>query len=406
MKRLIVFFALFSLCVCSSAQTIHWITFFDTKDVKIGEAEVNTRALMYSHFINVVNAALAEKNYTADIHDYYDVATTPANCKRAIENLDITLEQNYENDIIVFYYSGHGTRPDVDKVDTNRHPFPQMCLGQNNDQYMIPLEWVHNELKKKGARLVISIASCCNSTDPNCSPKDKPVFDANLQSASLAQNQVDAIQKMFLEYRGDIIATEATPTEFGWVGPFFGGYFHIYGGGLVSTFEQYTGSRKYDLKEFFDILSSNITNEAMNHFKSLHPVVWCNVRRISEPLIDEERERPDEINVNDNNRPNLANNRTTDKNNELSNYFDYIADKKLTLSKRVDLANTLKSKCTGNTTVKILAQDTEFVVDKESIADFCDRISTSRLLLKVAPVDAKIVDNQITEIRVREYYKR
>lgn len=401
MKRLTLLFAFCAAVFAANAQTIHWITLFDTRDSKIGKAEVYTHTYFYSRFVNVVNAALAEKGYYSDIHDYYDVATNPENCKRAVENLEIT----DENDIIIFYYSGHGGRPDVDKEDINKHPFPQMCLGQSSDDKMIPLEWVHNKLKQKGAKLVITVGSCCNSTDPGVTPKTEPKFAANYQCASLAKNQVEAIQKMFTEYSGDIITTEASPTQYGWVGLFFNGNFHIYGGGVITTFEDYTAQRNYNLEEFFKKVNKNVTEEAYARYqKVLNPVTWFNVRYVGKQN-DNHREQPIDFNVNDNVIVN-NNGRTEEKNNELSQYLDYIADGNINIMNRDVQAQKLKRLCSAGTMVKILSQDADNVIDKENISDFCDRISASDMLMKVVPVDVKLTQNQITEIRVREYYKR
>ncbi|MBQ3691012.1 MAG: hypothetical protein II937_14280 [Bacteroidales bacterium] len=402
MRKTFLFIAFLAVCFSAGAQTIHWITFFDTRDDSIGPGLTSMRNIFYSRFVNEVNAALKPKGYTADVHDYYDFATNPENCKRAVENLNIKLNPHYEDDIIVFYYDGHGGRPENSKQNPNEHPFPQMCLGQSRDDKFIPLEWVHKKMKEKGARLVITIGSCCNTSHPNISVKNEPLFAANYKSASMAANQVEAIQKMFLEYSGDIIATAATPGESGWVGGFFNMFGSVYGGGMVTTFESYTNAHKSDLKEYFEINTTNVTNEAAYHRLSVHPVVWINIRNISQP-VERDRDTPDDISVNNN----YANNGRTDaKNNELSQYLDYMSDSRITLGRRLGIADNLKNVCTGSTRVKILAQDVDDVVDIESLEDFCDRISTSRLLLKVVPVDVTISQNQITEIRVREYYKR
>ncbi|MBO7440604.1 MAG: hypothetical protein J6U21_13100, partial [Bacteroidales bacterium] len=120
------------------------------------------------------------------------------------------------------------------------------------------------------------------------------------------------------------------------------------------------------------------------------------------------REEPDDFDVQDY-QPRyqqLPNNRTLSHNNQLSEYFDYIADNSLPLNKRENQAVRLMDLCSSSAVVKILAQDVDVVVDKEEISDFCDRISISERLLKVTPVDAKIDGDMITEIRVREYYKQ
>ena len=77
------------------------------------------------------------------------------------------------------------------------------------------------------------------------------------------------------------------------------------------------------------------------------------------------------------------------------------------LEKRVALANELKKVFTGNATIKVLGQDVDQVIDKETVDVFFNRISTSRILLKVVPVDGKFTsDDRLSEMRVREYYKK
>ena len=57
-------------------------------------------------------------------------------------------------------------------------------------------------------------------------------------------------------------------------------------------------------------------------------------------------------------------------------------------------------------TVRIMSQDGDVVVDKESISDYLGRISTSRLLMNVSVDDLKVnQDGQIISLRVRELYK-
>ena len=71
------------------------------------------------------------------------------------------------------------------------------------------------------------------------------------------------------------------------------------------------------------------------------------------------------------------------------------------------LTNELKKIFTSNATIKVLGQDVDQVIDKESVDVFFNRVSTSRILLKVVPVDGKFTsDNRVSEMRIREYYKK
>ena len=400
-----VFLCLAAMLIASAnAKTIHWITFIDTTnkmidnmgiDHGVGEIDKNGRKVLYAHFIDVVNAALAEKGYVADKQDYWDAQTNPVNCKKAVQNLSVE-----PDDIIMFYYIGHGGRPEGQ--DPDKYPYPQMCLAQNSDQGLIPLTWVHDVLKSKGARLTITIGMCCNSESRSMTHKTKPLFSANYGNAYVEADAVSAIQKLFLESKGDLIATSASPKETS-VGWDWGqlGEFDLYTGCLVYLFNYMASNRNFDWDTFFNKLGELVPNQ----YPKQHPIYTPNVTSASTPS-QQQREQPreDEVKKDPQTR---QDERTDDGNNALEECFDYVIDKNVPLNKRVDMSNRLKSIFTSDATIKILGQDVDKVIDKESADVFFRRISTSRLLLKVVPVDGKFTsDNKLSEMRVREYYRK
>jgi len=97
MRKLILTFCLIISCMCR-ANTIHWITFIDTTDPKVGALDENARKWLYPQIIEIVNSYLKSEGYTEDVKDYYGYQTSPENCKRVIENLRCK-----ENDIVCFY---------------------------------------------------------------------------------------------------------------------------------------------------------------------------------------------------------------------------------------------------------------------------------------------------------------
>lgn len=404
MKKLLTLCMAVVMSLSANAKTIHWITFIDTTnkmidamgvDHGVGEIDKNGRRVLYAHFIDVINAALAEKGYVADKQDYWDVQTNPVNCKKAVQNLNVE-----PDDIIIFYYIGHGGRP-VGQ-DPNKYPYPQMCLAQNSDEGLVPLTWVHDVLKSKGARLTITIGMCCNSESRGMTPKTKPLFSANYGKAYVEEDAVANIQKLFLESKGDIIATSASPKETS-VGWDWGqlGEFDLYTGCLVYLFNHMASNGSFDWNSFF----SNLGELVPNQYPKQHPIYTPNVTSSSAPS-QQQREQPREEEVKKSSQT-QPDNRTNDGNNVLEECFDYIIDKNVPLDKRVEMSNRLKGIFTSNATIKILGQDSDMVIDKEAAEVFFQRISTSRLLLKVVPVDGKYTsDDKLSEMRVREYYKK
>lgn len=66
------------------------------------------------------------------------------------------------NDIVVFYYTGHGFRK---PKDNRRFPYLDLRSKQDNT-YMtnsLNIEDIYNSIKKKGARLNLVISDCCNT---------------------------------------------------------------------------------------------------------------------------------------------------------------------------------------------------------------------------------------------------
>lgn len=200
MRLFILYSVIFICCPAVNAQTIHWITFTDTaQDDAIGSWK-----MLNSKWINVVNAALAIKGYRYDIQDFCGILATKKNCEEVIKNL-----KSWPEDIIVFYYIGHGGRS-IDK----RQKFPKLKFVQSEGA-RYELSKIHDQLKSKNARLTITIGMCCNYGQEPPSDNlalityygenEKPLIDEN-------------IQDLFLKYKGDIIISSAKPNEYSFGG--------------------------------------------------------------------------------------------------------------------------------------------------------------------------------------------
>lgn len=414
MKKLLLMVLASALTTYAEAKTIHWLTFIDTthKIVDsqgnvvggVGEIDKVGRRVLYSRFINVVNSALAEKGYKSDVQDYYDTRTSPENCKAAVSNLKCESE-----DIVMFYYIGHGGRPKND--DPQKYPYPQMYLAQGEGSNAIPLDWVHEQLKSKGARLTVTIGMCCNVNDPNIVSKHNYSFGltANYNSSAyVADVSVESIQKLFLENKGDLIATSASPTESSYAGLMVEGFGGIddYTAIFIDIFGQMADNGDLQWDSFFDNVNRNVVN--VNKELILRgmrggtqsPFHKSNIVSASAPA-EQKREEPKEKVE----EP-ADSQEEEDNGNTLCEYFDYVIDRNLELDKRIKVAEVLKSIFTTGAKIKVLGQDVDLVIDKESVDDYFSRISTADKLLKVVPVSASNDGAKLTEMRVREYYRK
>lgn len=382
------------------AKTIHWLTFIDTTDGigkpegGVGEIDQNTRKILYARWINLVNASLGEQGYNVNIVDIYGSKTSPENCKNIINDLQCDSE-----DIVMFYYVGHGTE------NTNTSKFPLMLMAQTNVNKFVPLTWVHETLKKKGARLIISIGMCCNARQ-GAPGRIAPTFSMNYGNTYIDQDMSENIKKLFLNYRGDLIVTSASPAESSWacgsnIGPT--DYFTL---NLLDYFNNVLPDDNnpnwenilIKIKKMVYEDVKNDTGIQRRYPGSTQTPVWDNHLVAANTPAPTQQTPPDKKETQTNDMTILK--------TALNKALAYISSHSVDEMERIKAAKKIETAFKGNMTVKIMSQDGDVVVDKESISDYLGRISTSRLLMNVSVDDFKIdQDGQIISLRVRELYK-
>lgn len=206
---------MFVICFSSYGQTIHLLIVASTTDVTIGEGcQVNIDRL---------------KRYTKQITDLTEISVKEYIIKgNAVSSTKIlTTIQTIncqKNDIIWFYYSGHGTNAGL--------KWPKFLI----QGAPISLEKVHNELLKKKPRLLLSFADCCNFTVSanNRVENVNNKKSVNPENTTENQNTIKAnIQKLFNLTEGEIIVCSSEPGEFSVYNEILGGFF------TMSFFEAY-----------------------------------------------------------------------------------------------------------------------------------------------------------------------
>lgn len=406
MKKIIFTFIMGVFTIISNAQTIHWLTFIDTEDANVGKLDITGRNVLYSRFVNVINAALHDAGYKSDIHDIYDSALSPERCKSEVMNLKCD-----DNDIVVFYYIGHGTH-----APAENNPYPQMLLGSSYENKFIPLKWVHDELKTKGARLAVTIGMCCNVIQ-NVSAKRAPTFSVNYGNVELSETERDAIQKMFLGYKGDFILSSASVGQSSLGGSTPLGDMDLFTAVLVTVFEDMSYNGDLSWNELFSEVKGIIhenTNGRQTPFwdSNLSVAQRPQSQPIPTPVQKQVTNTPVQKQVNN---PSVGANNVVNINDEgafcnyLTSYFDYMLDERNSNSSRMTIKNKVKALFNSDAVVKILPQDdVNQVVDREDISVFLGRISSNMkgLILKVIPVTYEHNGQKVTELRVKECYKK
>lgn len=377
------------------AKTIHWLTFIDTTDPNVGEVDQNTRKILYARWIDLVNASLKEQGYDVNIIDVYGSKTSPENCKNIINDFDCSSE-----DIVVFYYVGHGTE------NTGTSKFPLMLMAQSDVNKFIPHDWVHNKLKSNNPRLTVTISMCCNARQ-GAPGRIAPSFSANYGNAYIDQAMSESIKKMFLNYKGDIKITSASPAESSWACDSNIGPTDFFSLNLLIQFNNILPDK-----------SSPDWDSMMREVKSsvFEDVRTCEGIQLRFPGTTQTPYW--ESNLTSANRPSPTpptpptptppnpDDKTIMK-RDLDRVLSFISSTNVDEQQRISAIEKIKPAFTDNMTVRIMSQDGNVVVDREAISTFLGRIATSRLLKNVSVVDFNINQNgQISSLRVREVYKK
>jgi hypothetical protein len=160
-------------------------------------------------FSNIADAL----GITVEKHVIADKDFTKENVLNALSGI-----QPGSNDIVVFFYRGHGFR-----LADQKSSWPQMSMRYSPYQPIegLPLEDVYSAIVGKGARLNLVFGDLCNSVVGRSQP-------TNQASSSLQSDfypNLDKLRKLFLYSRGSILAAAASPGEVSWVNAYDGGFF-------------------------------------------------------------------------------------------------------------------------------------------------------------------------------------
>ncbi len=383
-----------------NAKTIHWITFIDTTDPNVGEYDVVGREVLYNRYINLINAALDEKGYNHVIHDYYGARTSPENCKSVVENLSTD-----PDDLIMFYYIGHGARAYNDETR-----WPQMALAQHYDNKLVPLNWVHTTLKNKPHRLLVTIGMCCNS-ETNISPKIRPMFTANYGNTYMTDKASDNIAQLFLGQKGDVLLSSSSPKEPSRAIPIseekaMDVFTCVMALGLSSLME---GEIPADWDTFFECVGTTV-NHTINEFYGENQIPqWeSNLSSAEVPgnSVAQTAPTPAPTKEEVTKQTTTSEDESSDERDNVLNWlntsFNLMLNRQLSDERRIDLAEAFLSKLPGTEIqVRTLGQDSNVVVGRQNLEDFVGRLATSRVLRSVAV--AGMTDDGIC---VREIYQQ
>ena len=130
------------------------------------------------------------------------------NCDRQhMEQAFNQLRSATSQDIVFFYYTGHGGRASNDKTK-----WPQMCMNYREQGKFVPVHEVITQISQLSAHLKIILTDCCNKIDNAIAPKF--IMAQSKGATDVSEVNYQNLEKLFIHQNGTIIATSSQVDEY------------------------------------------------------------------------------------------------------------------------------------------------------------------------------------------------
>jgi hypothetical protein len=240
---------------------IHFILVANTEDPRIG----------YSVQKDVVNISSQIKDVSTFLNvplNFVEVSGKKfgkSSVETAINNL-----KPGANDIVIFYYSGHG----YSNENKTTQQYPQFDLRQSRFEDItvatLNAEDVLNKIKAKNARLNLVITDCCNSNLGLLKPEGK---NFALTAKSLLSWEKSFCYDLFMKSKGSVLATAAKKGQYAYGNTDVGGYFTS---NLITSIEKYLSKFQTASPTWQQIISeAQTTTVSLSMTNVCQPNVTC-----------------------------------------------------------------------------------------------------------------------------------
>lgn len=195
-----------------SNTKLNLIIVANTTDRRIGRGCTIDKDKLSHEFENIARVL----NIPINKQIIYDNNFNKSNVINAINDLQVN-----PNDIVVFFYRGHGFRWKDQKSDWPQMDMRTSSLENIDTNSSISIAYVYNKIVEKGARLNLVFGDLCNTDIGISASIDQPVgyFQSNTYPS------LKNLNRLFLEAKGNIISASAKPGQVSWVNSNEGGFY-------------------------------------------------------------------------------------------------------------------------------------------------------------------------------------
>ncbi|MDX2071855.1 MAG: caspase family protein [Haliscomenobacter sp.] len=228
----------------TTGTTLHLIIAANTSIGDIGMSCSRDQSSLTAEFKGIASSlGISYKQYLVNGDNF---------TKAAVQN---TLNGLYpgSNDIVIFVYRGHGFRWNNQQgawpqLDMRSSPYTR--IGENT---ALDLDYVFKTIKGKGGRLNIVLGDCCNSTIDIPSPLTGSEFLA--MQANNNYND-DKLRALFMNTKGNLLATAASPGEVSWANNANGGFFTV---SFLQSLREEISYMREDPADWRDLINNTVS---------------------------------------------------------------------------------------------------------------------------------------------------
>ena len=387
-KKFIVFILLgFTLILPTNSQTLHAIIFANTKcpgeepgSMGIGPSVTCDYQRMKIEFETMASFL----NYKKDFQWYEGSPNhfCRTNLESALNNLSCG-----KDDIVIFYYSGHGGRSPKETQD----PFPWMQLVV--DPYRTPwnasqyysLSQVLKRIEAKQPRLSIVLGDLCNSLSNAIPQKDVPEMKG---ATKISKAPCDFYKDLFLKVKGSIISSSSRPGETSAAFSDGGAFTICFTEALQIMVSNNMEPDWETLLEGTKMRTSKVTQGKQN------PIYEARLQKVSD--IPSTSEQPS------------VSPQPTSEDRDIANYLTAIGNSNTAIKERINLVyQTLNLFfASPQAKVEVVGRDGKTIVATKYASAYLNNLSIARNLVKVINVDQTEGNNgKLTYLKVHEMYK-
>ena len=186
-----------NLPLAADARNFYSIVVADTRDSRVGKSVTQDFLHMRQKMQDIAN--YTEMTLKEIILTNYDA--NPTLVLRKLKEAQIN-----HNDVVVFYYAGHGYRTES-KGDS---PWPNLAFSVSSKG--LTYESIMSELSNKHPQFLLTLVDICNNVIPEASAP--PVITSTLRRATEDKNLINNYRLLFSNITGTIFIAGASVGEY------------------------------------------------------------------------------------------------------------------------------------------------------------------------------------------------